>query len=136
MEEQSFDQACEGGGQPQGERNDDINTALLLGGNRNDPRQGKERCARGCSRVTQCILALPFLVIAGLVVVSVVCFYNVRYQVGGCVLFGVITEEKKIFESGPNAVCLAVSYGEMALGGFAMLCAIVLVIKALLSCKT
>lgn len=132
MEEQKVDQD---GGQVEGGKNDDgINTALLAA-NRHGPGRSDERCARGCSRATQCILTLPFLAIAGLVVVSVFCFYNVQYQVGGCMLFGVITEEKKLLDPGPDAVCLTVSYGEMALGGFAMLCAIVLVIKALLSCK-
>ena len=132
MEEHKVDQD---GGQSEGGRDDDgINTALLAA-NRHYPGRRDKRCARGCSRATQCILTLPFLVIAGLVVVSVFCFYNVRYQVGGCVLFGIIAEEKKLFEPGPDAVCLTVTYGEMALGGFAMLCAFVLVIKALLNCK-
>ena len=134
MEEQ---QVGQDGGQLEGPgRRDDDGTTALLPANRHDPGQSRDkRCVRGCSRATQCILTLPFLAIAGLVVVSVFCFYNVRYQVGGCVLFGVITEEKSSFEPGPDAVCLTVSYGEMALGGFALLCAIVLVIKALLSCR-
>lgn len=112
----------------------DDRPALLLA-NEEVPRRGYDGCSRGCSRAVHCSLTLPFLLIIGLVIFSVATFYANQDRVGGCVLFGTI---KKVdssglegdFEHGTNAVCLTVTGVEMALCAFAILFAIVLVVKA------
>ena len=105
----------------------DDNTALLNVNN--------DELSRGCSRAVHCCLALPFLAIIALVIISVACFYNNQDHVGGCVLFGEIDEGLGLFKHGPNAVCLTVTGGEMVLCAFAILYAIVLVVKSFLSSR-
>ena len=113
----------------------DDNTALL-NVNNDELSRGNKRCTRGCSRAVHCCLALPFLAIIALVIISVACFYNNQDHVGGCVLFGKIDlEDEGLFKHGPNAVCLTVTGGEMVLCAFAILYAIVLVVKAFLSSR-
>ena len=102
----------------------------LLSVNREEPRREGERCTRGCSRAVHCSLTLPFLVIMALVIFSVACFYANQDSVGGCVLFGVIDPNYGSLRHGPRAICLTVTGGEMVLCAFALLFAIVLVIKA------
>jgi hypothetical protein len=104
--------------------------AALLHINEGEPRSRYEGCSRGCSRAVHCSLTLPFLLIVGLVVFSVATFYANQDRVGGCVLFGVIDPETDVLRHGPSAVCLTVTGGEMVLCAFAILFAIVLVIKA------
>lgn len=111
--------------------------AQLLSVNGEESRRGGERCARGCSRAVHCSLTLPFLVIMALVIFSIACFYANQDRVGGCVLFGVISPDMKsripregTLRRGPSAVCLTVTGGEMVLCAFALLFAIILVVKA------
>ena len=106
--------------------------AALLNINEEEPRRRYERCSRGCSRAVHCSLTLPFLLIVGLVIFSVATFYANQDRVGGCVLFGVISIEQNegVLRHGPSAICLTVTGGEMVLCAFAILFAIVLVVKA------
>ena len=102
----------------------------LLSVNREEPRRRYERCSRGCSRAVHCSLTLPFLLIVGLLIFSVATFYANQDRVGGCVLFGGIDQNEGVLRHGRSAVCLTVTGGEMALCAFAILFAIVLVVKA------
>ena len=104
--------------------------AALLRVSEGEPKPRYQGCSRGCSRAVHCGLTLPFLLIVGLVVFSVATFYANQDRVGGCVLFGVIEPDEGILRRGPSAVCLTVMGVEMALCAFAVLFAIVLVIKA------
>ena len=104
--------------------------AALLHVSEGGPRPRHQGCSRGCSRAVRCSLTMPFLLIVGLVVFSVATFYANQDRVGGCVLFGVIEPNEGVLLRGPSAVCLTVTGGEMVLCAFAILFAIVLVIKA------
>lgn len=104
--------------------------ATRLHVNEEEPKRGCDRCSRGCSRAVHCSLTLPFLLVVGLVIFSVATFYANQDRVGGCVLFGAIDSDKGDLRRGPSAVCLTVTGGEMVLCAFAILFAIVLVIKA------
>ena len=133
MEEQGTDQD---GGQPpliEG----DINSAVLPVINRDIPGRSnnRERCARGCSRAAHCVLALPFLAIVALTIVSIACFSGVQNQVGGCVLFGSIRIKEGEFQRGRDAECYAVFGGEAALCVVASFCTVALIIKAFLGSK-
>lgn len=102
----------------------------LLNVNSDESSRKIKKCAEGCSRAVHCSLTLPFLAVVCLAIFTVACFYANDRRVGGCVLFGVIDKTKGLLMHGPNAACLTVVSGEMVVCAFAVLCSIVLVVKA------
>ena len=134
MEEHEQDSDCT-------QQQDEEEGAVPLLAVRNAPpkrRSCNKKCLVACSRGTHCVLAIPFLAIAALSILSVSCYYDVENSVGGCLLFGSIKVEGNgtgILTPGPRAVCLTVICGEIALCAFAILSVIVLVIQAFLSKK-